>query len=246
MRGTLRLTFSLVLLLTSTACFGAINTVPDANRHPALGAVCIQAAQGDPWSCFPGAGFLVAPQILISVAHACPWLDSTKPLRVGYTFDEKIGSPARVYEVDQFICDPLFAWDTLDPHDLAVVTLKEPVVGIRPFILPPRIGFLDKGNVPYLTLVDRGLTTLVGWPNFPVWGDRRHGTLVMSDLTAGAMMLSPDQKHPAQVCYGGSGSVALFSDSNIAVGVGSWFSDWTEDCHGHGAGTKLSAGVFAA
>jgi len=92
----------------------------------------------------------------------------------------------------------------------AVVTLKEPVVGIRPFMLPPVVGFLDKGNVAgtYLTLVDRGLTTLVGWPDLPAWGDRRYGTLVISDVRSGAIMLSPDQKHPVQVCIGGSGSAA--------------------------------------
>jgi hypothetical protein len=238
----LKLTCSLVFLFTSTLTFGAINTVPDGNRHPALGSTCIQAAEGDPWFCLPGSGFLVAPQIAIGVGHACPWLDSVKPAHIGMTFDEKISSPSRVYEIDQFICDPLFSADNTDmqdPHDLAVMTLKEPVVGIRPFKLPPRLGFLDKGNVPYLTLVDRGLTTLVGWPDFPVFGDRRYGTLVMSDLRTGAIMLSPDKKHPVQVCYGSSASAALFTNTAMVVGVGSWFSDWTSECQGPSGFTRL-------
>jgi hypothetical protein len=244
MRGTLKLACSLVFLCTSTLGFGAFNTVPDGNRHPALGSTCIQAVQGDPWLCLPGSGFLVAPQIAIGVAHMGPWLDSVKPAHVGMTFDEKIGSPSRVYEVEQIFYDPLFSADNpdmQDPHDLAVMILKEPVVGIQPLMLPPVLGFLDKGNVAgtYLTLVDRGLTTLVGWPNFPAWGDRRYGTLVISDLRTGAIMLSPDQKRPVQVCYGGSASAALFTNSNTVVGVGSMFSDWTSDCQGPSGFTRL-------
>src|SRR6516164_8415703 len=128
----------------------------DRSLHPSivhlivprrLGATCIQVNEGDSWQCLPGSAFLVTPQIMISVAHACPWFDSVRPAHKGVTFDEKIISPSKVYEIDQFICDPLFAWDKQDPHDLAVVLLKEPVTNIRPMSLPPILDLLDKGNL---------------------------------------------------------------------------------------------------
>ena len=36
-------------------------------------------------------------------------------------------------------------------------------------------------------------------------------------------MIGPDERHPAQPCWGSSGSMALLGDSRIAVGVGSMF-----------------------
>lgn len=238
------LIFGAFVLLAADRAFGALNTVPDGNRHAALAAVCIQAKDGDPWACWPGSGLLVSSNIVISVAHACPWLEGVNPAHVGFTFEEKITAPSKVYEVAQFICDPVFSatnTDPQDPHDLAVALLKEKVVGIRPFTLPPIVGFLDKGNVAftYITLVSRGVSTLVGWPNFPVYGDRRYGTLVVNDLRPGAIMLAPDGKHPAQPCYGESASAALFTHTNIAVALGSWFADWTAECQGPTGYTRL-------
>ena len=58
-----------------------------------------------------------------------------------------------------------------EPHDLAVVLLKEKVTGIRPVFLPPVLDKLEKGNLvfqTYFTVVDRGMTTLVGWPDYPM------------------------------------------------------------------------------
>jgi len=232
------------LLFVPGNSFGAINTNPDGNRHLALAAVCFQFSEGDAWSCMPGSGVLASPQVILSNAHACPVLDEMKPAHLGFTFDEKITYPSKVYEVDQFICDPLFSatnTDTQDPHDLAVALLKEPVTDIRPFLLPPIIEFLSKGNLAstYFTVVDRGLINLTGWPDFPVWGDRRYGTIVMMDLRPGAVMLGPDPKHPVQMCYGASGAVALLTNTNIAVGIGSMFGDWTTDCQGPYGFTRL-------
>jgi hypothetical protein len=236
------LILGLFIMLSVGRSLGALNAVPDGTRHAALGATCIQVNEGDPWQCLPGSAFLVTPQIMVSVAHACPWLDSVRPAHKGVTFDEKIISPSKVYEIDQFICDPLFAWDTQDPHDLAVVFLKGPVTNIRPMSLPPILDFLDKGNLAYktyVTLVDRSLTTLVGWPDLPVWGNRTYGTFVITDLRPGAIMLTPNENHPTQACYGASGSAALFTNTNVAVGVGSWFTDWTSDCNGPTGYTRL-------
>src|SRR5512139_567185 len=122
--------FMLVLgaftMLAVGTVFGAFNSVPDGSRHPALAAMCVKYVSDDePWSCMPGSAFLVAPKVFVAVAHAGPWfLDLYKPLRVGFTFDEKLSSDPFVYEVESFIGDPQFnGTDVQDPHDLAVAIL---------------------------------------------------------------------------------------------------------------------------
>jgi hypothetical protein len=211
--------------------FGAFNTVPDGARHSAYGALCVQQTAADPWGCMPGGGTLVAPNIVLSFAHAALYMGN--PYRIGFTFDEKIGPDPLVYEAEQFIPDPaFFAMDPNNPHDIAVVLLKDDVHGIRPVLLPPIVGMLDHGNVAlgtFYTLVDRGPTTLEGWngdmgtlPSLPNWMERRFGEAVAIEMRPGAIMIGPDEKHPVQPCMG-SGSLALLTRTNIAVGIGSFF-----------------------
>ncbi len=229
------LTFLVFMLLSAGQVFASLNSVPDGNRHPALGSVCIKVTEADSWTCVAGSGILVAPDIVLASAHAGPWLDQMQPVKIGVTFDEKITANPVVYEVAQFIPDPLFVWDTQDPHDLAVLVMKDPVTTIRPVSLPPVLDMLGKGNLvshAYFTVVDRGLTTLAGWPDYPVWTARVVGETIGTELRPGALMLGSNQKHPTQVCYGGSGSMALLTDTNIVVAIGSWFADWTSDCNG--------------
>lgn len=221
----------LAALLGTGTLFGAINSRPDGSRHPALAAMCLKwASDAEPWTCFPGSAFLVAPKVLVSCAHAGPWLEQVKPFRLGFTFDEKLSSDPYVRDVESFHGDPAFdPTNYADPHDLAVFILKEKVTDIRPVSLPPVLNMLDRGNLVwhiFFTVVDRGLTTWDGYPENPSWGDRQYGRGVAKDLTAGLILIGPDEKHPffgVQPGPGSSGSMALLANSRIAVGVGSLF-----------------------
>jgi hypothetical protein len=240
LRRTFTLIFGIFILCATSR--GAINSSPDGKRHPALGSVCVKITETDPWMCVAGSGFLLSPDIVLSVAHAGPWLDELRPARIGITFDEKIGPTPKVYEASQFVPDPLFAWDVQDPHDLGVFIMLDRVTDIPPIRLPPVLNFLDHGHAvfnTYFTVVDRGLTTLEGWPDHPVWTSRVFGESVATELRTGALMVGPDGKHATQPCYGASGSVALLTHTNLAMGVGSWFADWTSDCKGPFGYTRL-------
>ena len=230
-RRGLPLVLGLVAAVCTATVFGAINTVPDEGRHPAYGALCVQQTEGDPWGCMPGGGTLVAPNIVLSFAHAAPHIGGA--YRIGFTFDEIIGPNPVVYEAEKFVPDPgFFAMNPDDPHDIAVVLLKQDVPGIRPVLLPPIVGMLDNGHLAlktFYTLVDRGPTTLEGWdgdvstlPLLPGWTERRFGEAVAIELRAGAIMIGPDEKHPVTACMG-SGSLALLTRTNIAVGIGSYY-----------------------
>ncbi len=230
------LVLSVTVLMSAGVLWGAINSTPDGNRHPAFGGVCFKFLETDSWSCFPGGGILVAPDIVLSSAHGGAWMEQMKPAKIGFTFDEKITPNCVVYEVKEFHLDPLFAYDEQNPHDVGVFILKDKITNIRPVSLPPVIGMLEKGNLlehVYFTVVDRGLTTLVGWPDFPVFGSRVVGETVATELRSGAIMLGSNDKHPTQVCYGGSGAMALVANSNIMVAIGSMFSNWpVQECVG--------------
>jgi hypothetical protein len=217
--------------LGAATLLGAFNTVPDQGRHPAYGALCVQEAAGDPWMCMAGGGTLVAPNVVLSFAHAA--LPLSGVYRFGFTFDETIGPDSVVYEAEQFIPHPgFFNMDPNDPQDIAVVLLKQDVPGIRAIRLPPIVGMLDNGHLAlrtFYTLVDRGPTTLAGWdgdfgtlPLLPGWTERRYGEAVAAELRPGAIMIGPDHKHPVTACMG-SGSLALLTGTNIAVGVGSFY-----------------------
>lgn len=124
-RKTFALALGMFVVCTVGTAFTALNSTPDGSRHPALGSFCMKVTEADPWTCFPGSGVLVSADVVLSVAHAGPFIEQQHPAKLGITFDEKISSNPKVYEAYRYVADPQFAWDQRDPHDLAVFLMLD-------------------------------------------------------------------------------------------------------------------------
>lgn len=107
---------------------------PDGERHAQTGDLVGNFSSG----VFPYcSGALISPTVFVTAAHC-----DLGNMRVMVTFDEKPGSGPFTVRHGTYFADPLYRSRQDDPHDLAVVVLDEPVLGITPARLPTA-GLLD-------------------------------------------------------------------------------------------------------
>jgi hypothetical protein len=127
---------SLVFMLLAVAALAAaaaspaiVGGGPDGTRHPEVGALLApQPLPDGTWTVCSGT--LVSPTVFLTAEHC----DEGSP-SVYVTFDSVYDAPGTTYR-GTWIGDPDYRKAQSDPHDLAVVLLDSPVVGIEPAQLP--------------------------------------------------------------------------------------------------------------
>jgi hypothetical protein len=129
---------SLVLLFTvlSLQVVRAITLgQPDGNGHPNVGTI-VAELDGVPHRF--GSGTLISPTVFLTAAHVTEFIASNgiAPDDVSVTFDPVWDENAVLYP-GTYDLNPSFTFNMHDRHDLAVVILDEPVVGIEPAVLLP-------------------------------------------------------------------------------------------------------------
>src|SRR5215218_10844502 len=121
---------TLLATLIAAAPAGAItNGTPDGNKHPNVGGLVAPAAYSDGTWIYCS-GTLISPTVFLTAAHCG---EDGEEVRV--TFDTAYEAGDVTY-TGTFEADPLYGGAQNDPHDIAVVVLDEPVVGIEPAQLP--------------------------------------------------------------------------------------------------------------
>ena len=160
-KSSVLLLFSSTLLVLNALPAGSITWgVPDGNRHPNVGAfvIEIQTPNGaeNRQVC---SGSLVHESAFLTAGHCLilseQFFGSTCPDDVMVTFDPAIDDnldravdpDVVLHQVADCTLHPKFKFQTTgsgatDTHDIAVLVLEEPVVGIAPLGLSPQ-GFLD-------------------------------------------------------------------------------------------------------
>src|SRR5215217_9224480 len=136
-RGVMLAAIALLAAAAIVASAGAITYgVPDGNGHPQVGALLAPQAYSDgTWAACSGT--LIAPTVFLTAAHCDLGVD-----RVAVTFDSSYDPATGTEYWGTWHADPGYTQAQNDPHDIAVVVLDQPVIGITPARLPAA-GSLD-------------------------------------------------------------------------------------------------------
>lgn len=168
---------SLVLLFTvfSLQVVRAITFgKPDGNGHPNVGTI-VAEVDGVPRRF--GSGTLISPRVFLT-AHIVTEVIASNgivPGDVYVTFDPVWDENAALYP-GTYNLNPNFTFNMHDRHDLAVIILDEPIVGIAPAVLPPA-GLLSDMKADGSLLGQRFVTVGYG--------------MLRDDKTGGSQSLGP-------------------------------------------------------
>lgn len=223
-RATVAVAAVLALLVLALPVGAITGGELDGEGHPNVGLVYVTLDGVRQWRC---SGTLVAPRVFLTAGHcveggvdgALVWFDADLTANPDYPE----GGPSAYSGLP--IVHPEFDWGSSDPHDVGVVILDEPVMGITPAPLPvpDLLGQLKKDRIlraggpqgAYFTMVGYG-RILESWPP-PV--------LVSSPIRRVAegeyVALTQDMLHLSQKavfdeggsCFGDSGGPTFWVDS---------------------------------
>ena len=114
---------------------------PDGDGHPNVGAMIVKEPDGVLY--LYCSGTLIAPDVFLTAAHctAAAAAYGAEPDDVFVTFDSVWDASATLHS-GTYDLNPNYGHDMHDLHDVAVITLDEPITDIEPAKLP-RAGLLN-------------------------------------------------------------------------------------------------------
>jgi hypothetical protein len=218
-------TVSALLLLTGSAA-AITGGQLDGNGHPAVGALVAD---------IPGvgrvplcSGTLISPTVFLTAGHCTAELPALGVTGVWVSFRATLGPPGDLVG-GTYVTDPAFGHDRGDLHDLAVVLLDAPVVGVAPAALPTS-GLLDR--LQDARALRGQLFTNVGYgysgrevgggqPYFLYDGQRRVSLSPFSALAKSFLKLQGNSNATGLggVCFGDSGGPAYLGDSTTIAAI---------------------------
>jgi hypothetical protein len=189
---------------------------------------------------------LIHPQVVLTAGHVTDWFETIWDVpaeRTRISFAANAFDESQWLEVDDYVTHPLYNGyfgpeGHADTHDLGVIILKEPVVGITPATLPPE-GLLDAmkadGTLRFGAVQGTQFTVVgYGWgfsfpPPTPLQderGIRRYGPTTCMGMTDASVhfLLDPDG---VVTQNGDSGCPTFWEDADgnrILVAVTTWGS----------------------
>jgi len=225
----------LVLILTVGAVpvlaitWGELDT-----EHTNVGALVVDWPEYGPFQICSGT--LIHPRVFLTAGHCTYDLDAYGIETVWVNFDQYALNMDTLLEVEEVITHPDYNWGPQsNPHDVAVLILKDAVTGIEPAQLPPE-GFLDQlraeGKLRQgkeeadFTVVGYGGT--LDWPPPSMSYDdyRRFAESEYQALLKAWLRLSQNQATgDGGTGYGDSGGPSFWTEpdgTEILVGITSW------------------------
>ena len=176
---------------------------PDGNRHPSTGALLAPVPYSDgTWAACSGT--LISPTVFLTAAHC-----DLGEARVAVTFDSHYDAATGTEYWGTWHADPAYGTSQGNPHDIAVVVLDTPVMGITPARLPAANSLANlatKGQK--ITAVGYGAqsVTIDHGPTFHYEDTRYYGAGTVTTLTPAWLKASMNPKRgDAGGCYGDSG-----------------------------------------
>ena len=201
---------------------------PDGDGHPNVGAMIVQEPDGKKY--LYCSGTLIAPNVFLTAAHgtAAAAASGAGPNDAYVTFDSVWDNSATLHR-GTYKLNPYYGHDMHDLHDVAVIVLDEPILGITPASLPSEgllSGMKKNKELKGQQFVTVGYGTLrddkTGGPHAlgDDYGERYFAEQTFLALKPYWLQLSMNPSTGnGGTCYGDSGGPHFLGDSDMVVSL---------------------------
>ena len=243
----------LVLVIATVGVASAItNGEPDAGRHPYVGLVVFDDADGPAWRC---SGSLLSPTVVLVAGHctdgavaARVWFDENLQGNPEYPFSGATSYDGTPYTNPDFCIGcgnglPGFAY-----RDVGIVVLSEPVPTsvVSEYAQLPEAGLVDTlANKTPLDVVGYGVQEQKKGGGPPTWTGLRVRLYAPTELVSGKFKHSEEFIRIALnpgggsggTCFGDSGGPDLLGGTDTVLAVNSYVTN--SNCSGVGYGSRI-------
>lgn len=193
------------------------NGTADGQRHPNVGGLVAPKAYSDGTWLYCS-GTLISPTVFLTAAHCDEGGDER--VRVTFSTAYKDGDPTYA---GTFHADPAYNQKQSNPHDIAVVTLDEPIEGITPAELP-EANSLDRVSPDQkFTSVGYGayeVTNQPGGHRYLYDDVRMTATGTLNAVNPAWLRISMNAATGnGGTCYGDSGGPNFLGDTEVVAGT---------------------------
>ena len=229
----------LLTLVLALSTVGPARAVPDGeldgNRHPYVGLMVAQDADGNPlWRC---SGTLLNSILFLTAGHCTE--SPAAHVEIWFTSDVESGIPANRYPNKGDVGGTPFTHPQYDPnafylYDLGVVVLDQPVK-MKTYGALPRRDELDRlaiqRGTQEVTFTAVGYGLQESFPDAASWKEnnqrvrmlaRPHLVQINTGLTDDFSMLLSNNANTGGDCFGDSGGPNFIGDSNVIGAVTSY------------------------
>jgi len=235
-----RVTTALLLTLVfALSTIGAARAVTDGeldgNRHPYVGLMVAQDADGNPlWRC---SGTLLSATLFLTAGH-CTEAPAAH-VEIWFASDVESGIPANGYPLDGDVGGTPYTHPQYNPnafylYDLGVVVLDKPV-RMRKYGALPRRDVLDtlatQRGTQDVTFTAVGYGLQESFPDAASWQEnnqrvrmlaRPHLLQINTGFTGEYSLLLSNNANTGGTCFGDSGGPNFIGDSNVVGAVTSY------------------------
>jgi trypsin len=235
-----RVTTALLLTLVfALSTIGAARAVTDGeldgNRHPYVGLMVAQDADGNPlWRC---SGTLLSATLFLTAGH-CTEAPAAH-VEIWFASDVESGIPANGYPLDGDVGGTPYTHPQYNPnafylYDLGVVVLDKPV-RMRKYGALPRRDVLDtlatQRGTQDVTFTAVGYGLQESFPDAASWQEnnqrvrmlaRPHLLQINTGFTGDYSLLLSNNANTGGTCFGDSGGPNFIGDSNVVGAVTSY------------------------
>jgi hypothetical protein len=224
-----------VLAATGVPATAVTDGELDGNRHPYVGLMIAQDAEGNPlWRC---SGTLLSPTLYLTAGH-CTEAPAAH-VEIWFAADVESGIPANGYPLNGDVGGTPYTHPSYDPNafflfDVGVVVLDTPV-NLPGYGALPGLNVLDslatKRGHKDLTFTSVGYGLQKSFPDAAAWKESAlrirmlatpHLIQINTGFTGDASILLSNNAHTGGTCFGDSGGPNFIGDSNVVAGVTSF------------------------